>query len=190
MSLFNQAGASRTGRTPSRWLWPFGLLVWAISACSPTFNWREWRSEGTPLVALMPCKPESAVRPVPLDGTPTTLHMHSCDTGGVTLALAWAELPHAARAPVALAQWRGAALAAIRLDPALALDPQTQWVAQVRGADAAQGLVAQGSTHDNRPVQMRAVYFARGNQIYQAAVYGNRLPEAELSTFFEGLRLP
>jgi hypothetical protein len=190
MLLFNRAGASCAGRTLSRWLLPLLLLAWAASACSPTFNWREWRSEGTPLLALMPCKPESAARPVPLGGTPTTLHMHSCDTGGLTFAVAWAELPNAARAPEALAQWRGAALAAIRLAPALALDPQTQWVAKVPGADAAQGLMAQGTTHDNRPVQMHAVHFSRGNQIYQAAVYGSRLPEAEKSTFFDGLRLP
>lgn len=190
MLLFNRAGASCAGRTPFRWLLPFLLLVWVASACSPTFNWREWRSEGTPLLVLMPCKPESAVRPVPLGGSPTTLHMQSCETGGLTFAVAWAELSDAAHVPEALAQWRGAALAAIRQDPALALDPQTHWSAKVPGADTAQGLIAQGSTHDNRPVQMQAVYFARGNQIYQAAVYGTRWPDAEVSTYFDGLRLP
>jgi len=190
MSYLHQACALHAGRSLSRWLLPLLLLSAAAVACSPTFNWRELRTEGTPLLALMPCKPESAVRSVPLGGTPTTLHMHSCDTGGLTFAVAWADLPDAARAPEALAQWRGAALAAIRLAPALALDSQTQWTAQVPGADAAQGLTAQGSTHDNLPVQMRAVYFARGHQIYQAAVYGTRLPEAEADTFFEGLRLP
>jgi propanediol dehydratase small subunit len=190
MLLFNRAGATCASRTVSRGLLPFLLLAWAVSACSPTFNWREWRSDGTPLLALMPCKPESAVRPVPLGGAPTTLHTHSCDTGGLTFAVAWAELPDAARAPEALGQWRGAALAAIRLDPALALDVQTQWDARVPGASTAQGLRAQGTTPDNRPVQMRAVYFARGSQIYQAAVYGTGLPDAEVITFFDGLRLP
>lgn len=190
MMLFNPAGAPRAGHTLSHWLLPLLLLAWAATACSPTFNWREWRSDGTPLVALMPCKAESAQRTVPLGGTATSLHMHSCDTGGLTFAVAWAQLPDAAGAPEALAQWRGAALAAIRQDPAMALDPQAQWLARVPGATSAQGLMATGTTHDNRPVQMRAVYFARGNQIYQAAVYGHTLPDAEVTAFMDGLRLP
>lgn len=190
MLLFNPAGALRAGLTRPRCLLPVLLLAWAAAACSPTFNWREWRSEGTPLLALMPCKPESAERPVPLGGTTTTLHMHSCETGGLTFALAWAELPDAAAAPQALAQWRGAALAAIRLDPASAQQPQNQWAASVPRASDVQGLAATGTGHDSRPVQMRAVYFAQGQQIYQAAVYGNTLPEAAVTPFFDGLQLP
>jgi hypothetical protein len=189
MLHFSLAGAPCAGRSQSR---PLLLLLFAAaaSACSPTFNWREVRADGAPLQALMPCKPESAVRSVPLGGLPTALHMQSCDAGGLTFAVAWAELDDAARAPEALAQWRGAALAAIRVEPNLALDPKTQWPAKVPGAAVAQGLVAQGSTHDNRPVQMRAVHFSRGSQIFQGALYGAQLPETEVTTFFEGLRLP
>ncbi|MCU0926082.1 MAG: hypothetical protein MUF44_08585 [Hydrogenophaga sp.] len=88
-----------------------GLL--ALGACSPTFNWRELRLDGTPLQALMPCKPESATRPVPLAGTPTELHMHSCKTGGLRFAVAWADVGSAAQVPVALAAWRSASLQAI-----------------------------------------------------------------------------
>jgi len=191
MLQFSLAGAPCARPSHARPLLPLLLLFAAAAAsCSPTFNWREVRTEGAPLLALMPCKPENAVRSVPLGGTPTTLHMQSCDTGGLTFAVAWAELDDAARAPEALAQWRVAALAAIRVEPGLALDPKTQWPVKVSGAGAAQGLVAQGSTHDNRPVQMRAVYFSRGSQIFQGALYGAQLPEAEVTTFFEGLRLP
>lgn len=190
MLHFSLAGAPCAGRSHHRPLLPLLLLAAVASACSPTFNWREVRAEGVPLLALMPCKPESAVRSVPLGGTPTALHMQSCDAGGLTFAVAWAELGDAARAPEALAQWRAAALAAIRVDASLALDPKTQWPAKVHGAAVANGLAAQGSTHDNRPVQMRAVYFSRGSQIFQGALYGAQLPEAEVTTFFDGLRLP
>lgn len=190
MLHFSLAGAPCAGRSHHRPLLPLLLLAAVASACSPTFNWREVRAEGVPLLALMPCKPESAVRSVPLGGTPTALHMQSCDAGGLTFAVAWAELGDAARAPEALAQWRAAALAAIRVDASLALDPKTQWPAKVHGAAVANGVVAQGSTHDNRPVQMRAVYFIRGSQIFQGALYGAQLPEAEVTTFFDGLRLP
>lgn len=189
MMFIRRAGAPCPGGSLFRCLW-LCALAGVLTACSPTFNWRELRTDGTPLLALMPCKPERAERSVPLGGAPTRLHMQSCDTGGLTFAVAWAELSDAARAPEALAQWRGAALAAIRVDPALALNPANQWAARVSGATTAQGLMAQGSGHDQRAVHMRAVYFARGNQIYQAAVYGAQLPDAEAATFFEGLRLP
>ena len=47
-----------------------------------------------------------------------------------------------------------------------------------------QDLDAQG-----QPVQTRAVYFARGTQVFQAAVYGPKLPDEPLDAFFAGLRL-
>jgi hypothetical protein len=165
------------------------LLI--LSACNPTFNWRELRPEGTPLQALMPCKPETATRPVPLDGgVPTELHMHSCETGGLTFAVAWAELGDAARVPGALNGWRGASLGAVRVDPARADDPATAWTAAVPGATAVQGLTAQGSNPAGQPVQVRAVHFARGTQVYQAAVYGPALSDEVTEAFFDGLKLP
>ncbi|MEY4978965.1 MAG: hypothetical protein RLZZ352_1235 [Pseudomonadota bacterium] len=167
-------------------------LPWllAAAACSPTFNWREWRSDDVPLHALMPCKPETAVRTVPLLGAATPLHMHSCETGGVTFALAWAEIPAAAQVPAAIAQWRAAALATLRVDPAQAEQAQYQWTIAVRGADMAQGVQAQGQIPEQPAVHMRAAYFAQGTHVYQAAVYASQLPATEVVTFFESLRLP
>lgn len=165
-------------------------LTLALVACSPTYNWREVRPAGSTLLALMPCKPEQAERAAPLGGSPVVLHMHSCETGGLTFAVAWAELAASDSSAEALDRWRGAALAAIRADPGRAGDPALQWTPEVRGADQAQGLVAQGTQHDQRTVQMRAAHFSRGQQVYQAAVYGAALPDEVVTTFFEGLRLP
>ena len=165
-----------------------GLL---LAACNPTFNWRELRPEGAQLQAMMPCKPESATRPIPLDGgAPVDLHMHSCDTGGLTFAVAWAELGDAARTPGALSGWRRATLAAVQVDPARADDPTVAWNASVPGATQAMGLIAVGRSHQGEPVQVRAVQFARGAQVYQAAVYGAVLGDDITGPFFEGLKLP
>lgn len=182
------------GGAPRRCLRPLGLALFAglvLSACNPTFNWRELRPEGTPLQALMPCKPESAKRPVPLDGgAPTELHMHSCDTGGLTFAVAWAELGDATRVPASLNGWRRASLGAVRVDPARADDPATQWPVAVPGATQALGLMGQGIDHHGQPVQVRAVHFARGTQVYQAAIYGPALRDDVTAAFFDGLKLP
>ncbi|WP_066272372.1 hypothetical protein [Hydrogenophaga palleronii] len=162
-----------------------------LVACSPTFNWRALRPEGAAVQALMPCKPESATRPAPLDGgAPVELHMHSCEAGGLTFALAWAELGDAARVPAALAGWRRASLVAVRVDPARADDPDNTFDATVAGAAQVQGLRAQGTGPTGQPVQMRAVQLARGTQVVQAAVYGPAVSDELAATFFEGIKLP
>lgn len=163
-------------------------LLLGASACSPTFNWRELRVDGTPLLALLPCKPESATRPVPLGGAsaaPTDLHMHSCETAGLRFAVAWADVGQPAQVASALAAWRSASLQAIRVAPAAAGD----WPVQLVGADPVQSVQAQGTDPQGQPVQTRALYFARGTQVFQAAVYGPRLPDEAVDAFFAGLQL-
>ena len=160
-------------------------LLLLASACSPTFNWREWRVDGTPLLALLPCKPESATRPVPLGGAgaaPAELHMHSCEAGELRFAVAWADVGQPAQVAPALAAWRGASLQAIRASGA-------DWGVKLAGADEVQGVIAQGTDPQGRAVQTRAVYFARGTQVFQAAVYGARLTDEPLDAFFAGLQL-
>ena len=160
-----------------------------LGACSPTFNWRELRLDGTPLLAVMPCKPESATRSVPLAGAPTTLHMHSCEAGGLRFAVAWADVGNAAQVPVALAAWRSASLQSMRVASTPADDAPHGWTVTVAGAPAAQGVKALGQNPQGQPVQTRAAYFAQGTQVYQAAVYGPKLPDEAVDAFFAGLRL-
>jgi hypothetical protein len=165
------------------------LCLLTLAGCYPAFNWRELRPEGTPLQALLPCKPETAERTVPLGGASTVLHMHSCKAGELTFALAWANAADAAAVPAMLSDWQRASLAAIRVDPARPTDPAQPWVTTVAGASLVQGVTAQGTDPQGRPVQARAVYFVRGAQVFQAAIYGAASDEVS-TTFFEGLKLP
>jgi hypothetical protein len=181
-SLFSERDGRRPGALAA-------MCLLALSACYPTFNWRELRPEGTPLQALLPCKPETAERTVPLGGVPTVLHMHSCKTSGLTFALAWANTVDAAAVPAVLSDWQRASLAAIRVDPALHTDPAHRWNAMVAGASQAQGITAQGTDPQGQPVQARVAYFARGTQVFQAAIYGAGSDEVN-TTFFDGLKLP
>lgn len=166
------------------------LLAWALSACSPTFNWREARLESTPLQALLPCKPQTAQRTVPLAGDPTELHLLACEAGGLQFAIAWAEVAAPAQVPQALAAWRSASLHAIGVRSVPGDEASTAWAASVPGATQTLGVQASGQNPAGGAVQTRAVYFAQGNQVFQAAVYGERLPTEALEAFFGGLRLP
>lgn len=158
-------------------------MLLALTACSPTFNWRELRVDSTPLQALMPCKPETATRQVPLGDVPTELHMHSCETGDLRFAVAWADVGQATQAAPALAAWRAASLRAIQAEGA-------DWPAQLPGADAVLGVKGQGVDPQGHPVQTQVLYFAGGTRVFQAAVYGQSLPQEVLDAFFSGLRLP
>jgi hypothetical protein len=162
----------------------------ALSACSPTFNWREIRLEAAPLQALMPCKPEAAQRNVPLAGSPTDLHLLACETGGLRFAIAWAGLDATAQVPHALAAWRSASLRAIAVRSEPGDEASTAWVVSVPGATQTLGVQASGQNPAGGSVETRAVYFARGTQVFQAAVYGEQLQAQAMEAFFGALRLP
>jgi hypothetical protein len=165
--------------------WSLGLVSLALGACNPTLNWRELRPEGAPLLMLMPCKADTATRPVPMLGQPTELHMHSCEAGGLTFAVAWAELADASRASEALDQWKTASLAAIRVAPGSSQNRE----AKVAGATTVHGVTAQGSDHLGKALQTQAAYFAQGSKVYQAAIYGPKIGAEASTAFFDGLSL-
>jgi hypothetical protein len=159
-----------------------------LAACTPTFNWRALPTQDVPFRALMPCKPDEAERDVPLDGQSARLQMRSCDTGGMTFAVAWADVGDVARVAPALAGWRRATLLALQADTALAdAAPQT---ARVPGANLALDLRAEGRNFRGEPTRMRAIHATRGSLIVQAAIYGGAIDDRVAVTFFEGLELP
>ncbi len=161
-----------------------------VAACSPTFNWREWPVQGTPLKAMMPCKPDAATRQVPMLGaTPVALHMLSCETGGQRFALAWADVGQAAQVPAALSAWRSASLQSLKLAGRTAEDPALAWTVKVAGDPKAQGMQVKGLDAKGQAVDSRTAYFSRGSQVYQAAVYGARLDAQAVEAFFGGLVL-
>lgn len=163
-----------------------------LGGCSPTFNWRDLRTEGTPLRALMPCKPETAVRSAPLagGGKAADLHMSSCETGGLRFAVAWVDVSDPGLVPSALMAWRDASLLSIQVDATAADPARLSWPVAIAGAHQVLGVRAQGRDPQGRPVQSRAVYFSHGGLVFQAAVYGASLPDEPVQTFFASLGLP
>jgi hypothetical protein len=154
------------------------------AACSPTFNWREVRVQPTPLVAMMPCQPEKAARNVPMAGRQVELTVLSCDAGGATFALLFADIGEPARLGEVLAQWQAATLANLRsgggqVSPfrppgALALPESVQ-------------VVAAGQRPDGSKVESHSAYFAHGSRVYQAVIYAGELRPEAADGFFSGL---
>lgn len=170
-----------------------GCLTLCLVACSPTFNWRDVSLAGAPLRAQMPCKPERAERQVPLTAAGTTLHLLSCETGGLTFALAWATLAPQDNPSAVLDSWQLAGWARLRQTQAAADTPPAGWTAwpmPLAGAQTLRGWQGQGLDHEGRTVSARQVYFAHGAVVYQAAVYGSSNDPSVVAPFFEALRLP
>jgi hypothetical protein len=162
------------------------VAMLALAACSPTFNWREVRPEGTRLNLLLPCKPDKAQKVVPLGGQPTTLSMLGCDAGGATFAVAVADVGDAAKAASVLALWQDLTLVNMKAVPG------SRQVLALKIPGAAAGvpvsrLQAQGQRADGAAVSGQAAYFAQGSQVFQVVVYAPQIAPEVAETFFSSL---
>jgi hypothetical protein len=72
-------------------------LACVAAACTPAFNWRDVGFEGTPVAALLPCKPDRGERTVPLAGAPRQMVMAGCEAGGATFTVAVVTVQDAAQ---------------------------------------------------------------------------------------------
>jgi hypothetical protein len=169
----------------------FLLTALGLGACSPALNWRLLSLDSGRVQVLLPCKPDQASRDVTLrveqQEVTVALQLQGCEASGMQFTFGHMTVPEGMKSSTAMAAWRLASLAPLKLTD----DPQQQGNWQLQGA-----LV------DPQPTKTRVitnkhhaqfVWFAHGQNIYQAAVYGNPLdkglPEAA-ETYFSGIKLP
>jgi hypothetical protein len=92
--------------------WPRAvLLVAVLTACTPAFNWREVRFEGSALVALLPCKPDRAVRQLNIGGAQRNVSMMGCEAGGAMFTVTLMDVQDAQQVRSVLAQWQASSKA-------------------------------------------------------------------------------
>ncbi len=132
------------------------ICVAFTSACSPVFNWREVRFDASGTVALLPCKPDRAERPVPLyDGSaPLMLYMAGCQAGGATFSVSVVQLPASASQAAAessLLRWQQATQLSLGGAKAERNDLQVKGATQAFALKTPLGEGAKAQTH-------RAVY--------------------------------
>lgn len=184
-----------------------GATVLCLAACAPALNWREVKpAEAQGLVALFPCKADTAVRRlvVPgLEGEAVDLHVLSCQAGGMTWALSHLDAGTPQRLTQALpaldqALWRNLAPSQNQQAQRQDLGP-----AHIKGADthaASRQWLLKGirpvSTSRVEPVQVKAWTFARGLTAFQASVWKNSTDGALLvddptvEAFVQGFNFP
>lgn len=169
------------------WLACVGLGLGALSACSPTLDWRETRFEGSGIVASFPCRPDRYARTVTVAGAKAQMDMLSCAAGGATYALSFFDVADPAAVTPALADLR--ALAADHLGASTPHISPLEIKGMTANAQAAKLMIA-GRLPDGAAVQESAAFFVKDLRIYQATVIGAKLAPEALDSFFSGLGFP
>lgn len=165
-----------------------GLLSGSLllQACSPALNWRDVRLDPTPIVALLPCKPERAARDVSMGDQTLSLKLVACDAGDAKFAVAYADTRDADKTGPLLASWRTVTLANMRATAPADVPVNIKGVAAL----SAKGVLANGVRPDGSAVVLQAVWFASGTHIFQASIYSDVARPQVAETYFSGLRLP
>jgi hypothetical protein len=163
------------------------LAAGVMSGCAPALDWREVRPQGSGLMLMFPCKPVSHARSVALAVGQVTLQLSACKAGGSTWALAVADVAEPARVGPALAELDAAAarnLGATQVRPLpLKIDGATPNPASRR-------VLIDGRLPDGRAVTEQVAVFAKGTQVFQATVLGERVDAEAAEIFFASLRFP
>ncbi len=162
-------------------------LCAGIASCSPALNWREVRHAAAPARVLMPCKPDVAERSIALREQTTVLHMQACSAQGMDFSFAALALPPGWQPAAAIQAWQQASLASWGA-PAEAVQTRTA-ATRVSRSDA---MPAQWAV-DGPTRQVRSLWFAHGDWVYQTAVYApmkERWVDSTAETYFSGITPP
>ena len=172
------------------------ILVWAMAGCTPGHNWREVRHEGVPGNALMPCKPDRAVRDVAMlgpDKPAAPLHMMSCDVQGRTFAWAAWPIEGAQQGHDVIQAWQKAGWASLRQPLAPGQEAPAGWRVQpVSQAGALMAVRWQGPgvNHHAVPIEAHWLMLYTAEWAMQLAVYGPAASPELLELFWTEVKLP
>jgi hypothetical protein len=165
-----------------------GLLGAAfVLGCSPMYDWRESRPEGSSVRLMFPCRPASHARRVMLGGTSVEMTMFACSAGDTVFALAFAELRDPALVGGALDELSRSVRENVRASEAAASQPAA--VPGMTPNERALQWRVSGRLPDGRAVQERAAVFSHGTRVYQATMLGATLDAQAQETFFGALRV-
>ena len=167
------------------------LAALSLWACSPALNWRQLSLDAGRLQVLLPCKPDQASRDVSLrvdkQDMSVALQLQGCEASGMQFTFGHMTVPEGMQLSAAMAAWRLASLAPMQ--PGAETAQSSDW--QLQGARVDPTPTKTRVMTNNHQAQF--VWFAHGQNIYQAAVYGGNLnkglPEAA-ETYFSGIKLP
>lgn len=166
------------------------LSAGVLSACSPKFDWRDYRSSDAPYAVLFPGKPGTQARTIDLDGMEVNMSMAAAEVDGVTFAVGSAVLADASAAPKALAAMKTAMVN--NIGGAITSD-QVNAVAGTLAANGQQLVLAVEAKGSQRGEPMRLIgrFIAKDKRIYQIIVVGREkhVTQESVETFMSSFKL-
>ena len=155
------------------------LAALVLSACSPKFDWRDYRSSDAPYAVLFPAKPASYTRDVDLNGLTAKMTMTATDIDGTMFAVGTADLPDADKAPLAVQAMKTAMLR--NIGAAQPTESTKNGAFEVEAKGISRGV----------PLLMHGRFLSQGKRVYQVIVIG---PEKDfrkenVETFMSSFKL-
>lgn len=162
----------------------------ALSACSPTFDWRTIMNNDNGYTVDLPAKPGNDQRAVQIGGKQMQMAMQTAEAGDAVFAIGTVMLPDDSEATqraaldflrTGLARNVGAAPNARAVQIPLAAGGQVLGLEMTLSGEA-------GSQHEARTVYARLV--ARGRHVYQAAIISPKpMQQEQVDQFFSSFQL-
>ena len=138
-----------------------------FSACSPKFDWRDFRSLDAPFSVLFPGKPATYTRSIDLDGVPVSMTMTASEVDGTTFAVGTAQMPDAVKAQAALLAMKTALVKNI----GATVNSEKAAMAATATSTSSIQIEASGSSNGT-PVLLIGRFIAQDKRIYQVIVLG------------------
>ena len=172
------------------------LAIAGSTACSPTFNWREFRSADGYIV-MLPGRPQTVSREVKLPDATVQMSMTSTGIGATLFAVGAAQLPAGVSTEPAARQRTIAFLrdalvrnvngSQVKTSPAALPIPAVE----SRKVSASEAIEATGRDSNGRTVLLAARLFIVDDQLFQVIALGAEGERSSdlLDTFFASFRL-
>ncbi|OEZ67934.1 hypothetical protein JAB5_51850 [Janthinobacterium sp. HH103] len=162
-----------------------------LSACSPKFDWRDYRSPDAQFTALFPGKPAVLTREIDLDGRKISLTMTASEVDGNTFAIGSALLDSAEQAQAALPAMQTALLkninGTVRSEKSASTASSTAAGTHQRSSLS---IEAKG-TQQGKPVLLVGRFVAQDKRIFQIIILGeeSKLSRDTIDTFMDSVKL-
>ena len=167
----------------------FGLGVCLLTACQPTYNWRDVTFEGTQLKAQLPCKPDRATREVTIVQAQVKLQVAGCEVGNGMWVVMTTRMNQGLDPALILQGWQAATWRTLQ-----AASPQAMPWSAPQSLPGAVRVSANGKQANGQATQAQGVWVAwpegDGVQWVNAMVYQTRIQAEMADTFFESIRQP
>ena len=183
---------------------PARILAAAIclllaAACSPRFDWREFRQPTDGYVVALPDKPQTVVREISFDHPAGLVRgemtMLSTGVGASLFAVGSVRLPLSALEPQALAAtlawFSDGLLRNVQAASATLAEAAPPAGLGARTLRAARGFSVAGKAGNGRPARLAVRLYVVDDRLFQLVALGaeGEIPPQALETFFDSFRL-